>query len=267
MWLLHRLHWQYGGCIDLRSIHGGRGSPSRVPHGGQALNDCRSALLPSLSQGASSGESIRQGRPWKHPPGPTILLLQGIRLSYAILNCSWGATRLLQICRVYFLQQPPFERNEPLSIAGIPVFLLPVWLAGVGEPANISTEYHNGSSCSFQFCRTSTPCGWQVLLDLSIGFSNQYCGVIHWCSFHRLSCVSSMSAMSEEVVESTSGVPMSLHLASCMAFPRPSKISDSLKVVYIQTCHLSSHTLIAKGQGLPDAGGLASSAQYWIVCT
>ena len=62
---------------------------------------------------------------WNCPPGPAILLLRGIKLFYTTVNCSYSTAGVLWICRVHFLQQLPFGRNEPVSTVDIPVFLLP----------------------------------------------------------------------------------------------------------------------------------------------
>ena len=78
-----------------------------------------------LHPGVPALGSLWTRQTWKHPPGPAILLLRGVRLFYTTLNCSYGVTGVLQMCRVHFLQWPSFERNEPVLTVDIPVFLLP----------------------------------------------------------------------------------------------------------------------------------------------
>ena len=124
----HGLYQWYQGCTGLRNIHGDRGFPFGISlvvrH--QAISQ-HTGGTPlgwhpySLHPGVLALGSLWMRWSQKHPPGPTILLLRGVRLFYTTWNYICGVAEVLQVCRVHFLQWPPFERNEPLPTSGIPV--------------------------------------------------------------------------------------------------------------------------------------------------
>ena len=161
-----------------------------------------------------------------------------------------------------------------------------------GRTSQLITQYGSGGNQIFQSSRASMLGSWQVLLDPGFGFGQWNGGVIcQWSphvlilSFrfvHRwwrdgvpftvwvsvgLGWVSLMSLMTDEVVESAGGVPMSSSLASGKAFPKPLKTSCLLNVVYFPMHCLNSLMHIAKGQSSPGTDRLASSSQYCSACT
>ena len=78
-----------------------------------------------LCPGALALGSLQMRWTQKHPPGPTILLLRGIRPFYTSWNCGCGTSGVPQVCRIHSLQQQPFGRNGLLPTSGIPVLCLP----------------------------------------------------------------------------------------------------------------------------------------------
>ena len=267
-----RLHQWYGGHTGLRNIHGGRGCPPgflwlsgpqwspRTPGGSPSgwplyLLHPRVLALGSLQ--------MRQTR--KHPPGLAILLLRGVdsfMLLWTAVTVPPGFSRFVG----YTSYSGCLLRGMNCIHCRYSCLSFTIWLAGVGGPANLSTDTTVGPTGSSNLTGlepwVADRSFWILALGLATGtVVSSTSGVSTGPDW-----VSPASVLAGEVVESAGGVPMSSSSASDLYLGDGEMVSSDDWVCVGLSCVSSTSVMaeevVESAGGVPMSLFLASGAAF-----